>query len=93
MSATAGLRSSRTRPTWARCWPITPGWTGIEAFTVEAAGASGGAALRLGYLAVASGLVDTVLVVGVEKFTDMVGAEVEAGLARPSDYDYEAVQG
>jgi acetyl-CoA C-acetyltransferase len=41
------------------------GLTGIEAVTVEAAGASGGAALRQGYLAVASGLVDAVLVVGV----------------------------
>ena len=42
------------------------GLTGIEAVTVEAAGASGGAALRQGYLAVKSGLVDVALVVGVE---------------------------
>ncbi|MGB8984154.1 MAG: thiolase domain-containing protein, partial [Anaerolineales bacterium] len=46
------------------------GLLGIEAMTVEAAGASGGAALRQGYLAVASGMVDVALVVGVEKFTD-----------------------
>ena len=50
------------------------GLTGIEAFTVEAAGASGGAALRAGYLAVASGQVDVALVVGVEKFTDKIGS-------------------
>src|SRR5512137_2664898 len=31
------------------------GLTGIEAWTLEASGASGGAALRAGYLAVASG--------------------------------------
>jgi acetyl-CoA C-acetyltransferase len=69
------------------------GLTGIEAVTVEAAGASGGAALRQGYLAVKSGLVDAALVVGVEKFTDVVGSEVEAALATTSDSDYEAMQG
>lgn len=69
------------------------GLTGIEAVTIEAAGASGGAALRQGYLAVKSGLVDTALIVGVEKFTDMVGAGVEEALASASDSDFEAVQG
>jgi acetyl-CoA C-acetyltransferase len=67
--------------------------TGIEAETVEAGGASGGAALRQGYMAVASGLVDVALVVGVEKFTDVVGAEVEAALATATDGDFEAIQG
>ena len=69
------------------------GLTGIEAVTIEAAGASGGAALRQGYLAVKSGLVDTALVVGVEKFTDVVGAGVEEALATSSDSDFESVQG
>jgi acetyl-CoA C-acetyltransferase len=69
------------------------GLTGIEAVTIEAAGASGGAALRQGYLAVKSGLVDTALVVGVEKFTDQVGAGVDEALATTSDSDFEAVQG
>jgi acetyl-CoA C-acetyltransferase len=69
------------------------GLKGIEAVTVEAAGASGGAALRQGYLAVASGMVDVVLVVGVEKFTDKIGAGVDAALATTSDSDFEAVQG
>jgi acetyl-CoA C-acetyltransferase len=69
------------------------GLTGIEAVTVEAAGASGGAALRQGYLAVASGLVDAVLVVGVEKFNDVVGAEIDSALATSSDSDFEAIQG
>lgn len=69
------------------------GLNGIEAVTVEAAGASGGAALRQGYLAVASGFVDVALVVGVEKFTDKVGAGVDEALATASDSDYEAVQG
>jgi acetyl-CoA C-acetyltransferase len=66
---------------------------GIEAETVEAGGASGGAALRQGYLAVASGYVDVALVVGVEKFTDMLGPEVEAASATAMDSDFEAIQG
>ena len=69
------------------------GLLGIEAVTIEAAGASGGAALRQGYLAVASGMVDVALVVGVEKFTDKVGPSVDAALATTSDSDFEAVQG
>ena len=69
------------------------GLAGIEAVTIEAAGASGGAALRQGYLAVASGMVDVALVVGVEKFTDKVGAGVEEALSTASDSDFEAVQG
>ena len=69
------------------------GLLGIEAVTLEAAGASGGAALRQGYLAVKSGLVDVALVVGVEKFTDKVGSGVDAALATQGDSDFEAVQG
>lgn len=69
------------------------GLGGIEAVTVEAAGASGGAALRQGYLAIASGFVDVALIVGVEKFTDKIGAEVDEAMATTSDSDFEAVQG
>ncbi len=69
------------------------GLLGIEAVTVEAAGASGGAALRQGYLAIASGMVDVALVVGVEKFTDTVGSAVDAALATTGDADFEAIQG
>jgi acetyl-CoA C-acetyltransferase len=69
------------------------GLLGIEAVTIEAAGASGGAALRQGYLAIASGMVDVALVVGVEKFTDKLGPGVDAALATTSDADFEAVHG
>lgn len=69
------------------------GLLGIEAVTIEAAGASGGAALRQGYLAVASGMVDAALVVGVEKFTDKLGSDVDTALATTSDSDFEAIQG
>ena len=69
------------------------GLKGIEAATLEAGGASGGATLRQGYLAVASGYVQTALVVGVEKFTDQIGSESESVLATVTDSDFEAVQG
>lgn len=69
------------------------GLTHIETFTAEAGEASGAAALHLGYLAVKSGLVDSALVVGVEKYTDMVGSEVDAIIAQTSDYDFEAMEG
>ena len=69
------------------------GMRGIESYTTEAAGASGGAALRAGYLAIKSGFVDTALVVGVEKFTDKVGPDVEAAISTSLDSDFEAVQG
>jgi acetyl-CoA C-acetyltransferase len=69
------------------------GLTGIEAAAIEAAGASGGAALRQGYLAVASGMVDVALVVGVEKFTDKIGPEVDSAVATTFDSDFEAVHG
>lgn len=69
------------------------GLRGIEAVTTEAAGASGGAALRMGYLAVASGQAEVALVLGVEKFTDQIGSTTEAALATAGDSDYEAVQG
>ena len=69
------------------------GLTGVEAAAIEAAGASAAMALRVGYLAVASGQVDTVLVLGVEKLSDQVPAQVEGALAMSSDADYEAEQG
>jgi len=69
------------------------GLVGIEAATVESAGASGGAALRMGYLSIASGQADIALVVGVEKFTDQVGSAVDAALATAGDSDFEAVHG
>lgn len=69
------------------------GMRGIEAVTVEAADASGGAALRQAVLAVKSGLVETALVVGVEKMTDQVGSLVTAVMASSLDADYEAIHG
>jgi len=69
------------------------GLVGVEGTTVEAGEASGAAALHMGYLAIASGLADCVVVVGIEKMTDMIGAEIEAYTAQSSDYDFEGMQG
>ena len=69
------------------------GLAGVEGVTVEAADASGGAALRSGYLAVLSGAVDVALVVGVEKWTDVIGPESETYLSQMLDADFEAAQG
>ncbi|MCJ7707095.1 MAG: thiolase domain-containing protein [Anaerolineales bacterium] len=69
------------------------GLRGIEAASFEAAGASGGVALRQAYLAVASGAVDVALVLGVEKPTDQIGPAVDAALAAAADADFEGVQG
>jgi acetyl-CoA C-acetyltransferase len=69
------------------------GMIGVEAYTVEAAGASGGAAMRAGVMAVASGQVDVALVTGVEKFTDQTTNDVENALATTLDSDYESIHG
>lgn len=69
------------------------GLRGIEATTIEAAGASGGAALRMGFMAVSSGMADVCLVVGVEKVTDRLGAEVELAVMSGQDSEFEADQG
>lgn len=66
---------------------------GIEGISVEAGEASGAAAFHLGYLAVASGMLDAVLVVGVEKYTDVVGPRIDALVSEVTDYDYEGING
>lgn len=71
-------------------------WSGIgtiEALRVEAADASGAAAMRMGYLAVASGAQDMVLVCGVEKTTDADVAWTNAAWSSALDAEYEAAQG
>jgi acetyl-CoA C-acetyltransferase len=69
------------------------GLRNIEAFKIEAACGSGAAAARMGYIAVAGGMADTVLVVGVEKMTDRKGEETTAALAMAADADYEVIHG
>jgi acetyl-CoA C-acetyltransferase len=69
------------------------GLGGVEAYTIEAGDASGGAALRAGYLAVASGAVERAAVVGVEKATDSIGADRVDARSVSLDADYESVVG
>ncbi|GAB4530229.1 MAG: thiolase domain-containing protein [Anaerolineales bacterium] len=69
------------------------GVRGIEAVKVESACSSGGSALRLGLMAVASGEFERVLVVGAEKMTEVKGTEITAALATAADADWEVAQG
>lgn len=69
------------------------GLRGVEACTIEAACASGGAALRAGLMAVASGAHDVVAICGVEKMTDTPGGDVIRALATAADCEYEVDQG
>ncbi len=62
----------------------------IPATRIEAACASGAAAVRQGYMAVASGMYDVALVVGVEKMSDLPANEVVASLMAASDQEWEA---
>lgn len=71
-------------------------WVGMwqqEAVKIEAACGSGAAAFRAGLMAVASGEIDSALVVGVEKMTDKAGHDVTAALATAADADDELEQG
>ncbi len=71
-------------------------WIGLwkqEAVKIEAACGSGAAAFRSALMAVASGDVESALVVGVEKMTDKAGRDVTAALATAADADYEVDQG
>lgn len=65
----------------------------VPATRVESACASGGLAFRQGFIEVASGLADLVLVIGVEKMTDVSADESTSILATAADQEYEAMSG
>lgn len=65
----------------------------VPSARVETACASGGLALRLGFMEVASGMSDIVLVSGVEKMTDVSGQEATYALGTAADQDYEGYHG
>jgi len=65
----------------------------IPSIRVESACASGGLAIRQGFLSVASGMNDVVVVGGVEKMTDVVGTEATNTLATAADQEWEAFFG
>jgi acetyl-CoA C-acetyltransferase len=75
---------------------LIPDWTGLtpaEGSKIETACSSGGSALRAGLIAVASGEMDSVLVVGVEKMSDAKLLETTSALATAADADYETAHG
>ena len=65
----------------------------VPSARVETACASGGLALKLGYMEVASGMSDVVLVSGVEKMTDVSGNEATYALGTAADQEYEGYHG
>ncbi len=65
----------------------------VPSTRVETACASGGLALRLGFMEVASGMSDIVLVSGVEKMTDVGGDEATYALGTAADQEYECYHG
>lgn len=69
------------------------GMPGIAAARVESACASGGIAIRQGFIEVASSVSDIVLAGGVEKMTDCDGDDATSALATASDQEYEVFHG
>jgi len=69
------------------------GLNNIPAIRTEAACASSSVGLRVGYLAVASGLYDFVAVGGAEKMTDVYGPHATTALASATDQETEAYFG
>jgi acetyl-CoA C-acetyltransferase len=69
------------------------GVASIPAARVESACASGGLAVKLGYMDVALGMSEVVLVSGVEKMTDVETDGATFALATAADQEYEVYQG
>ncbi len=69
------------------------GLTPVPSMRVEDACASSSAALKVGFLDVASGHSDIVLVVGVEKMTDVTTERATYSLSLAGDREYEGYQG
>jgi len=65
----------------------------VPSARVETACASGGLALRLAFMEVASGMNDVVLAGGVEKMTDVSGYEATYVLGTAADQEYEGYHG
>jgi acetyl-CoA C-acetyltransferase len=65
----------------------------IASARVESACASGGLAVRTGFIDVASGMSDIVLVGGVEKMTDVGGDGATFALSTAADQEYEVYHG
>jgi len=69
------------------------GMVGTPAYRVEAANASGAAAIHAGALEIASGRADAVLVIGGEKLSDGLIEEVSSALLMGERQEYEGFMG
>jgi len=69
------------------------GMAGVASTRVESACASGSLAFRAGFAEVAAGLSDLVLVTGVEKMTDVDGADATYALGTAADQELEGFHG
>ena len=69
------------------------GITPVAAVRTESACASGAMAMRAGFMEIAGGFSDIVLVSGVEKMTDVDGGGATYALATAADGDYEVYNG
>ncbi len=69
------------------------GMLGAEAFKVEAACGSGGAAIHMAVMAIASGYMDSAIAMGVEKMTETTMPDTTAALATAADADFESDHG
>ncbi|MBR6089929.1 MAG: hypothetical protein IKP86_08345 [Anaerolineaceae bacterium] len=69
------------------------GLTGVECSSFEAAGASGGAAVRAAYLAVRSGFLDCAVALGIEKITENTGTKASQTQDLVLNYEYETMAG
>lgn len=65
----------------------------IPAYSVEAACASGGAAVRQAYMAIRSGEHDVMLVIGSEKMSDVNQTEAMNTISVASDWEWEGMFG
>ena len=69
------------------------GMPGLPACRTESACASGGMAVRAGFMEVAAGVADIVMAGGVEKMTDCAGDDATYALATAADQEYEVFHG
>ena len=69
------------------------GLSGVECSSLEAGGASGGAAVRAAYLAVKSGFLDCAIALGIEKITENTGTKASQVQDLMLNYEYETMSG
>lgn len=69
------------------------GLTGIPAMHIEAACGSGGVGVHEGFISIKSGYYNSVLIVGVEKMTNVTTPQSTSYMAGASDFEWEIAPG